>query len=69
MILVGRLARRPEPDEPDDVRRGISKGMEAVGDDADGAGRVTEDQFCAGDRQVQEKNPKQDARYRLVAVR
>jgi hypothetical protein len=43
--------------------------MEAVGDDADGAGRVTEDQFCAGDRQVQEKNPKQDARYRLVAVR
>jgi hypothetical protein len=35
--------------------------MEAVGDDADGAGGIAERQLCPGDRQVQDENAKENA--------
>ena len=51
MVLVGRHAGGAEPDQADDIGGGIGEGMKTVGKDADGAGRVTEDQFRAGHRQ------------------
>jgi hypothetical protein len=42
--------------------------VESVRNDADGPGRVAEDQLRGGDRQIQKKNANEDARDEARAV-
>jgi hypothetical protein len=67
VVRVGWLARRAHADETDDVAGRVRERLEAVGYDADGPRRVTEDQLHAGDREVEDQDARQNVRDRLVA--
>ena len=60
MIRVGRLLREPQPHERDDVRRAVGQRMKAVGENADGAAELAEDDLRQRDGEVQEKNADED---------
>jgi hypothetical protein len=55
--------RGADAHEPDDVRRGIGQRVKAVGEDADRAARVAKRDLGCGYRDVEEKNPEEDAGY------
>ena len=52
MVHVGRLARDPDAEEGGDVRERIGQRVQAVRDDADRTGDVTEHELGAGDGKV-----------------
>jgi hypothetical protein len=54
MVFVRRFSRRAQADESDDVRGGVCERVEAVGNNADSAGGVAEQQLRPGDREVEE---------------
>ena len=67
MIDVGRLAGVPDADEAYDIRGGVGDGVIAVRDDADGPGRVAEDQLRERDRQIEDEDASENACNGFVA--
>ena len=61
MILVRRPPRGADADEPDDVRRRVGQRVKAVGENADGAGRVAERDLGERHDEIQREHPQQDA--------
>ena len=68
VVVVRRLARHAHADQRADVREAVGEGVEAVGDDADGAGDVAKHQLGHRDDEVQEENADEDGRDRLIAL-
>ena len=62
MVVVGRLPRRPHRHDAHDVRGAVSERVEAVGDDAQGAGRVAQRKFGERDGDVQREDADENAR-------
>jgi hypothetical protein len=56
VILVRRLARPAHPEQRGDLRNRSGERVQAVRDDADGAGDVAERQFGDGDREIEEED-------------
>jgi hypothetical protein len=61
MVGVGRLAGDAQADQPHDVGGRVGERVETVGDDADGAGGVAQNQLRPGDRQVEEQDTNENA--------
>ena len=62
VIFVRRLARGAHGDDAHDVRGAVGQRVEAVGDDAERAGRVAKPEFGARDGDVEDENAREDAR-------
>ncbi len=62
MVVVGRLARRAHRHDAHDVRGAVGQRVEAVGDDAEGAGRVAERKLGERDGDVQREDADENAR-------
>ena len=62
MIVVGRLRAARIADDAHDVRGAVGQRVEAVGDDAEGAGRVAKREFGERDGDVQSENADENAR-------
>ena len=60
MIGVGRLLRKPQPHERHDVRRAVGQRMKSVGENADGAAELAEDDLRERDGEVQEEDADED---------
>src|SRR5437867_4257214 len=58
---VGRMGRRPEPDQPDHVRQAVEGGMDAVGLHAYRASEEPVAELRRGDAEVQPQDDPEDA--------
>ena len=61
MVLVRRPLGRPNPDEADDVGAGVGEGVKAVGEDADRAAGVAEQDLGYCDDEIQKQDAREDA--------
>ena len=68
MILVRRPFRGADADEPDDVRGRVGQRMKPVGQNADRAARIAEQNLRRRDEEIQEKHSDEDARDACVAI-